>query len=260
MIEEHYPEVKPPPYTRSIHKLEKDIDSGGRSVRHSHSYNILPDIVESTENDNHVMPKSNEPDKSNPADSAIVQQSAPNLRPGTPATLQTLRARQGYPLSTWPPPKLLQKGLSTMSVLHKSKESLHGSVISNRIFNDIHLKLDNERRKSMKKREIMFLEREKYEYEQLLHQEEIHSLPDRSPRVQVPTKLAKALAALENPEQFPNDALKDMDYTEADQKATQVCNGITSFTLFQISQLQLNHNLPNGICQINNFLKFVLCS
>ena len=75
----------------------------------------------------------------------------------------------------------------------------------------------------MTKREIMLLERERYEYQQLVDQEAFNSLPERSPRVQAPTKLAKALAALQNPEQFTNDSLRNMDYSVADQKATEVC-------------------------------------
>ena len=244
VTEQNYPEIKPPPNTRA--RSLSGHTSSDKSGRLSERRSVLPDIIESTERDHNkqskyienTTPKRTDKDNSLtelqtgdntlkvanhvPQFGAVTPQSVSYEGHATPSTIPIYRAGQGFQLSTWSQQNLLHKGHSNISFLHRSKDSLPGSVISSNIFYDAYFRRDNESRMLTKKREIMLLERERYEYQQLLDQEAFNSLPERSPRVQAPTKLAKALAALQNPEQFTNDNLRDMDYSMADQNAIEV--------------------------------------
>ena len=224
-LEANYPEVKPPLDTqlRSSRRLKRKtvasvISSDPPSGRHS----ILPNIVETTEErQTDDKPNDHEAHRTK-LTSNTAQQLVPKDRPGTPARIQTVRARQGYPLSTWPPSNMLKKGLTTMSVLHDSRASLADSLLSSKLFSNLNLTLDELSYKSMTKREIMLFERERCEYQQLLYQESISAVPERSPRVQMPANLTKAWRALQNSDQGSCSALKHLDYAEADTKATEV--------------------------------------
>ena len=235
--------------------------SGGQlSERRS----VLPDIIESTEYEpnNRQTDIGNNTPKATVQDNTSIPLAAGNHAPKvtvnlamsgtltpqtisyegqiTPSTIPIYQAGQDLQLSSWPHHNMLHKGHNTYSSFHgRNKFSIPGSVMSGNIFKDTFISLDNESRMLMKKREIMLLERERFEYQQLLDQEAFNSLPERSPRVQAPTKLAKALAALQNPELLSNDNLRDMDYSMADQKATEVI--IDSILLMRIYNLQSNH-------------------
>lgn len=244
VTEQNYPEIKPPPNTRA--RSLSCHTSSDKSGRLSERLGVLPDIIESTERDqrtelkdiDNTTPKPKDKDNSLtapnsgnsvlvvpnhvPQSTAVTPQSVSYEGHATPSTIPIYQAGRGLQVSTLSQQNLLNKGHSNVSILYRSKDSIPGSLMSSNIFNDAYFRLDSESRMQMKKREIMLLEREKYEYKQLLDQEEFNSLPERSPRVQAPTKLAKALAALKNPEQLTNDSLRDLDYSMADLKATEL--------------------------------------
>ena len=222
-VESNYPEVKPTQDIEQKHSVRTTVTSRMTLSQRS----IVPNIVGSVEAEHQSDDVSKAITKSEQDEQSISKSnitSPPTPKEGSeviPARPMTTGVMQGYQLSALTLPNNQDERQIAKSVFHKTSLLRPGSLISGRVFSELDLKFDTESNKSMKQREMMLLHRERYEYQQLIAQASI--LPERSPRVQMPTKLSLAWDALQNQDYTDTSSiLKQLDYTEADRKATEV--------------------------------------
>ena len=222
-VESNYPRVEPPVDTeknclgRSV--ITTDMTPSQRSIASS---NVVFEELQKV-GVSKVIPKaSNENEGNNNETKTTITVPALRLAKETPTINRNTGTKQGISQPS------LQQNTSTegltstpRSYKYKTSMSQEGSLALSSVISEQDLKIDPQNFKSLKQREVMLIQRERYEYQLLASQASLP--PERSPRVQIPSKLSQAWDALQNPDQTnASSTIQYLDYSEADKKATEV--------------------------------------
>ena len=219
-VESNYPRVEPPVETEKNCLSRSMITSDmTHSQRSNASVNVVVEEHQKVGGPKVISKASNEHEENNNKTKTIT---TPALKLETPTGNTSTGTKQGIAQ-----PSLQQntstEGLTSTPRSYKYKTSMSqaGSLALSSIFSGQDLKIDPQNHKSLKQREVMLIQRERYEYQLLASQASLP--PERSPRVQIPSKLSQAWDALQNPDQTnASSTIQYLDYTEADKKATEV--------------------------------------